>query len=335
MEFENPALPPRIVADAQLVAAIDRLKHITGFVTTLTTLIDPRAQVFNRFDHVIRVLLLSMDLCKDSGANVDEVAERVWLHDINRWVFAHNAEKSFFDQSQNIRRYLAPHSLGRDLILIEDLEAFHNKDFNALTLEGRIALLADMITGIVEDPLLAICGLNVSPSFVPQVLLGELPLPVTTRVQVDILRAAAIALHVDRDIIAFSNLFSDIHRDAVSAYLDRFHGKLDVHGQDAREVYTLARRIKVEFMQPLIFPINNDGVCHGSWLKSQVIGPLIQQMGYGEAEQLLLTLDEPSFVEFILTLDLGSGSALVPQDFIPDLDYVSKVQPAMRFIDIF
>lgn len=147
---------------------IGRLRHITGFVTTYGQEIDPRLSVFARLWHVKRVVATADRLSGlAESLDGDRIERLAWLHDLNRWPFAHNSEKGFFDQAANVREYFLSRSPVIEPQDIDDLVGIHLKDPAVISAEARIVLFADSLTGVIEDPLFAVCGLNVHPRIIP------------------------------------------------------------------------------------------------------------------------------------------------------------------------
>jgi hypothetical protein len=95
----------------KMFRAIRRLRGITGFVTTLHAPVDPRPLAFARYFHVQRVVRVAEWLwsrMESVGAAPDRTAVLwlAWAHDLNRWPFAHNSEKGYFDQARDVARYM-------------------------------------------------------------------------------------------------------------------------------------------------------------------------------------------------------------------------------------
>ena len=159
LDRDNPEALPGFessVFGPAMYAAVERLKAITGFVTTLHKADDPRPLAFARYYHVRRVVWVAewLRLRRVSGTeqlDINTVRWLAWAHDLNRWPFAHNSEKGFFNQADDVSRYVVAAGLqfppahssdrteeeAREARLLSDLEGVISKDFGRLSPEGR------------------------------------------------------------------------------------------------------------------------------------------------------------------------------------------------------
>lgn len=304
--------------------ALNRLKGISGFVTTLTRDGDERASVFNRLAHVERILLVSRMLCRLGGME-SAVSDRVvLLHDLNRWVFAHNAEQGLYSQEDGLGAYLSRVLPGLGAAETEELRCLHRRELAGMRPAARPALAADMFTGIVEDPILLFSGLNVHPEAlsrgISELLFAELP-----ELGVRRLRELCALLHADRRPEAFCAAFSGFFTERAEALLRRYAARAD--GFDAMlELIARDYRQLRKTEAQRIFRINNELICHGSEIRA-LIGRLTERMGYPALCELLLTLDEPGFVARLR----GEGwTERELEPLYPELDYTGRPDSAVR-----
>lgn len=313
---------------ADLQRRIGRLRHITGFVTTYGQAVDPRLSVFARLWHVKRVVSTA-DRLRGLTASLDgaRIERLAWLHDLNRWPFAHNSEKGLFDQAANVREYFLGRSSAVESQDMDDLVGIHLKDPEVISPEARIVLFADSLTGVIEDPLFAVCGLNVHPRIIPQSVSDML----------------GYSLLADPWYASCFQLAEEFHRaehPAVDDFQQQFHALFDalfdeflnVHRIDSLDegqevLFAIARTVKETFMRPVIFPLNNEKVCHSSWLRNEVMPWFLTHVPDGR--QRLLEIDEDGFVELVTQV---GGSPFSAREFLPDLGYVRREAPEMAFI---
>ncbi|WP_369244383.1 hypothetical protein [Streptomyces sp. R41] len=306
---------------------IARLRYITGFATTYGEEVDPRVSVFARIWHVQRVVSVAGRLCDTTrGLDRARIQKLAWWHDLNRWPFAHNAEKENFDQAANVREYFSSFAscTERDLA---DLHGIHTKEAIGLTDEARIVLVADLLTGIIEDPLLAVTGINVNPRLIPaevEEALGFSLREEPWRSQcVDLAREFHGAEHPSpaRFHERFEALFDRLTQRVLA--LHRWTDQNDA----LSAFFGLARTVRETFIRPVIFPLNNEKVCHASWLRQEVIPWYCGHVD--DARRRLLRIDERDFVADLIGIP---GSPYAPHQFHPDVGYVAREEPEMAFI---
>jgi hypothetical protein len=306
---------------------IARLRYITGFVTAYGDECDPRISIFARFWHVKRVADVARRLGRLAGPLDARRVERLaWIHDLNRWPFAHNSERGLFDQAANVNDYFAgvPGVSEQD---IQDLMGIHAKDPTRLSDEARIVLFADSLAGIIEDPLLAIAGLNVHPRFIPEEVEGMLGFSLRDGRRFDSCRELALEFHGRRvtQVGRFETRMHSLFYELVEEFLS-VHKAKDLDG-DYPALFSTARRVKETFMRPIIFPLNNERVCHSTWLRREVFPWYIHRAG-GQVGRLL-EIDER---EFVAEVTEAPDSPFEPGQFLPDLGVVSRELPSMAFI---
>ncbi|MFD9407954.1 hypothetical protein ACFWBN_13200 [Streptomyces sp. NPDC059989] len=306
---------------------VARLRYVTGFATTYGEEADPRVPVFARIWHVQRVASVAKKLCSMmSGLDRARLGKLTWWHDLNRWPFAHNAEKGNFDQAENVREYFSSFvdCTERDLT---DLQGIHTKDSTALTDEARVVLVADLLTGIIEDPLMAVAGLNVNPRFIPS----------------EVEETLGFSLHEDpwrRPCVDLATEFHGADHPSPARFQQRFTALFDglvkevlllhrcADPDDSLSVFAdIAQTVRETFIRPVIFPLNNEKICHASWLRQEVLPWYFEHVA--DARQRLLQIDERGFVAEVVGIP---GSPYASHQFHPDVGYVSREEPEMAFI---
>ncbi|MFE4969522.1 hypothetical protein [Streptomyces sp. NPDC056660] len=310
-----------------LMLPVSRLRHITGFITTYGEEADPRVSVFARIWHVQRVAFVARRL-HDRLESLDRsrIERLVWWHDLNRWPFAHNSERGNFDQAENVREYFSslPGCTERDML---DLYGIHKKDPTTLTQEAQIVLVADLLAGIVEDPVMAVAGLNVHPRFIPREVEGLLGFSLCKdpwRVKcADLAAELHGGPHPSPEgfQVRLRTLFAELVEEILNT-----HWRKDPAATMATFI-DIAGAVRNSFISPVIFPLNNEKVCHASWLRHEVIPWYLENIY--DARRRLLVIDERTFVADVIGIP---GSPYASDHFRPDLGYVSREEPAMAFI---
>ncbi|WP_460846469.1 hypothetical protein [Phytohabitans suffuscus] len=256
---------------------------------------------------------------RQPGVDVERVARLCRHHDLNRWPFAHNSELGRFDQAGNTRVFTK--SLLDARLSDEDfadLEGVHHKRIDELSPEGRIVLGADAITGVVEDPLLLVTGLNVRPDFIPDPVSRALGFTLRAEPWRGRARRLAKEFHGSGtpDPLAFRAEFARLFRDLMGQVLER----------EARpeRLLDLASSVKTRFIRPHVFPINNDLVCRSSWIRGEVMPRYLAR--FGDVD--LVLVDEDDFVRRAVRI----GAAASPADFRPRIDAIREQQPDLCFV---
>lgn len=323
------AMSPKVSLRSGLgLQMAERLQHITGFVTTVTGGSDLRPLFFARYYHVQRVVWVAKRLARLIDAPTDAVVRLGWLHDLNRWAFAHNSESGQYRQADEmpelVRRLRAD---GEEIPEsdIDDLVRLHHKELAGMTAAGRCTLLADMLCGVAEDTLMATVGLNLHPEFIPA----------------DIKRRMGwTQAFIERDMATTgSQLRSAIRADPeLRATIDEFNqlfaygavsllrGAVDSAETIETDIYGLAAAVKKGFLIPEVFPVNNEKVCHASWLRKNVIEPFLENTQ--SARDDLAQYDEPELIERL------RHNPFIDVDFshvVPELDYVSQHESGRAF----
>lgn len=316
------------LSSGDLRRRIQRLHHITGFITTYGHTSDPRLSVFARFWHVKRVVATA-DRLSGLTASLDRarVERLAWLHDLNRWPFAHNSEKGLFDQASNVKDYFRGWQAEFAAQDLDDLVGIHLKDPSSISPEARIVLFADSLTGVIEDPLFAVCGLNVHPRIIPDSVSDMIGFSLLEGPWISGCREMTREFHsVERPSVeSFQKQFHEIFGALITRFLDVHRIKKLDEGQYA--LFAIAKTVKETFMRPVIFPLNNEKVCHSSWLRQEVMPWYLAHVEGGR--QRLLEIDEDGFVRLVTQ---AGGSPFMDHQFVPDLGYVQREMPVMAFI---
>jgi hypothetical protein len=316
---------------SELRTAVQRLRKITGFLTTLHSPNDRRPLFFSRYYHVRRVSWTAHWLMKQR-INARHIVDKqranwlVWAHDLNRWPFAHNSEKNEkrpFNQAADIPRYFSKHGITASPDLLAELSGILDEQAQRLSVEGRIVLLADMVSGFLEDPLMAIIGLDLRPEIVPQDIAEVLLLPIENPAFQDRLLRLNKRLHIERDggaaVAQFDALFQECVTRFLIAYQLRENDDLGTNWFEE-----LHKLVKDRFLRPQLFPYNNEKVGHGSLINEKLIIPLEDQF-----IEMLTEWDEPEFIEFAVEKGMITTEDL--PCFLPDLDYISREEPEKSF----
>lgn len=303
---------------------------LTGFVTNLCPPDDCRSQVFNRYYHVRRVAWtasLLLQSTQEPTLNAEQLSWFAWAHDLNRWPFAHNSEKDIFDQADDLPRYFSDAGITVSQELILELKGIVNKDYTFLKREAKLVLLADMLSGFVEDPLWLITALNVTPNIIPQDVVKYLSLPLNDPDFIHQLAKLAEAFHPRLMVEEFMQLFD--------AQFQRIMTKL-VEKQQLADPMVLGSvdfehkryLIKETFMRGVVFPYNNERISHGASIRREVMLPLLDQLGNTASGLLTQLTDSSCITEAIERSIIGEQDV---ERFYPDLDFVALHEPENSF----
>ncbi len=326
----NPPSYPAI--PEPLRAGVDRLRHITGFVTTLHRPEDPRPRFFSRYYHVRRVALL----CQEVGRQHEAAGRRVdreyvdflaWSHDLYRWPFAHNIEpRGFPFSSETAARQITELALSRSgrPEAGTDICGIITRRRDSLSPEAEICLLSDMMAGFFEDCLMVVAGLNLHPSQLPADDLRLLGITVDDRFldrAIRIFGLLAGAKAVDGAVVEFDAWFLELATAFIRGNRLGRPGALQ-----SQEFERTRARIKEHLLCLYIYPLNNEHVSKGSRIR-QLLQPILPQFVNSQA---LLDHDECSLVDFLVREGLLPLDAM--QELMPDLDYVREQRPEHRLV---
>lgn len=328
-------------APSEMDGSVERLRSITGFVTTLHDRRDPRALVFGRYFHVRRVVWLahwlsSRDSSKGNNPNVQRVCWLAWAHDLNRWPFAHNSEKGYFDQAGDLERFLGAHNLTPcwerlgyedDRSLVADLYGIVSKKATGVSAEAKTVLLADIVAGFVEDPLLAITGLDIRLDMIPDVVSEQFAFQVDDADFLNTLYSLNLGLYERHDVSGFVQEFDRLFRTCAQSFVLK-HSLTRPGVLESKSFNSLRSLIKEQFLRGILFPYNNEKVAHGAFLKSELIEPLLRILG-SDAVRVFTTITEDELLKLAVENGIISGDD--DGRYFPDLDYIGAHEPENSF----
>lgn len=323
----------------------DRLRSITGFVTTLHEMSDARPEVFGRYYHVRRVTWLASWLAsraenRDVQPNGARVMWLAWAHDLNRWPFAHNSEKGNFDQAADVGRYVRSTSLTAarerlgyhdDLEMLADLEGIIAKRVPGLSPEAEIVLLADIVAGLIEDPLLAVTGIDIRPAIIPADMCRELTFPMDQPEFRERLYRLNLLLYESRDTSSYVREFDALFRRCAISFV-LAHSLTGQRALDRTSFGALRARVKEGLLRSILFPYNNEKISHGSKIRNELIDPLRRILG-NDAIRAFTTITEDELVRMATENGLIGPEGY--RDYIPDLDYLMNHEPENSFRNSF
>lgn len=316
----------------ELERASGRMFDITGFVSILPTPTDQRSVVFARYFHVRRVAWTAQLICNLASDRASICTESVdwlaWSHDLNRWPFAHNSEKGDFDQGRDIARFMRSEGLNASDDSLVQLECIIDKRYKDLGTEGRIVLLADIVTGFLEDPLWLLTALNVSPKVIPPSVANHLGLPLGDkgflRKTFDLLQSFKPGLEPSEFLAGFDEAFASL----MEPYLVRNQWASPSIFEDHSFSETRTM-IKEDFMRSVVFPYNNLKISHGQEIKDNLAKPLIAILRKENAIDELTRITDAQCLE--LAVDKGVISKTSRESFRPSLDYMMEMEQESTF----
>lgn len=323
-----------LIPPVELKEHIERLYKITGFVTILHEPEDSRSLVFSRFYHVRRVVWLAQFIAQnklDIGENPDigKVIFLAWAHDLNRWPFAHNSEKGLFIQEDDIYRYMVDNGLDNYLEFEPDLNRIIAKEYRGLSFEGRITLLADMLTGFIEDPLWITTALNIKWDIIPFEVAEYLGIPVHNKTFLEELYQLNLLFYKSNTHIPVISAFDTLFQKLAAAFvLKEDYIRKNPLGEPYFEEKRLL--VKEQFMRKVIFSYNNEKISMGTTLKNKLIKPFISNLDKKEINKILTTIDEEQFVDMAIDKYKIISRNDIP-DILPRLNYIEEFEPHMSF----
>lgn len=328
-------LPACLVGNAPAVDALERLERITGFVTTVSIPDDRRPVVFNRLDHLRRVEITSRAVMGAFRVDpeVKAVREIVWLHDLNRWPFAHNLERGRYDQPADLPRFLGDLDVDCSATALEGMRVVHAWDWETTDDTALVGLAADKIAGLLEDALFAVCGLNVSPEYLTSELWDLLGLAVEGGVPGGRWAELCIVLNRDGDVETFRSGFLDTFEASVAAMVDGATSSFGRSRSGLAELIGEVRRLRDDIIAPRLFPLNNDGVCRRPQLEETVFAPIFADDQPPPSDELL-RLDESSVVQAWAARPEFAHLDLSPSLLMPDIDFISRLRPDIAFLEL-
>ncbi len=319
--------------NAILLSLIKRIKGITGMLSPIGPPGDDRPSLFNRFHHVRRVATVALCAAVESqneGSIIDlaRVRRLAWLHDVNRWPFAHNGERGLYDQVADLPVFFQSNSIELSRLDTEDLKNINLKDSEKLTTEGMVVLAADRAMGIIEDLLFTITALGVDPSVVPDSVVEYTALPLKDyqfRVRLWEMRRLFYELHATGQYL---DVFDRIAIAFASSIIKRYcqlRGTFEIGSGFSNG----ADDVRTNFQNPILFPIVNDEVSHSSFIRDKVIKPLIVHFEPNTL-RMMTTIDDQQAVD--LAIACGSLRREEVVKVYPDLEFIESKRPDLRFI---
>jgi len=297
-----------------LTKQLERLKGITGFISILG--IDNRVIIFNRYDHVKRVVRLLEWYIKDlEDLDVKKCAFLGLYHDINRLPFSHNLEKAIgFSQADTMRNYMSIFNTIIDDTYYKDFEAFYKKDILG-SKESRIVLLIDSVAGFIEDSLFALTFLNIEITENILLILGFNNEELLSR---NITKMREL---FNKDINSFINEFNNISFEYSMTFINKYKkDKYKIFND--QEFINIRNILKNDLLIKKIFPINNEIISKGSKLYSEIGKPyinLLKQNNQDVYETLFKQTDED-----LLKDAISKGIIKNENEYFPCLDVLVK-----------
>ncbi|MEV4787698.1 HD domain-containing protein [Streptomyces tuirus] len=308
-----------------LTCAAKRLQAITGFVTVHPNGGDPRTLAFSRYEHVARVASLALLVGEERRLPRAEVLLFSWLHDINRWPFAHNAEKGHFDGADDMERFIEGRLPESTVSQAADIA---RKRVSDLSQAARAVLLADIVTGFFEDTLFTITGLNLSPSELPDGAFDVLRLPVGDYAFLEELQHLYLLLNREADVARYNRDFNSLVFRSARKFLAE-HDFLNMDPLESERFWRIRSALRYDYLEQYIFPLNNEKVCHGEMIRRILVDPVVSRLG-GNAEACLTRWTEVDMVAYVLREGLVAEETVSALE--PRLDYISDVDPGRCFI---
>jgi len=213
------------------------------------------------------------------------------------------------------------------LIDITDLQSIASHSIDGLSLEGEIVLIADKLTGLLEDPLIAITGLRITPAFVPDDIANRLVLPFDDLNYRRCLFEVSDCFYRSHDVDRFMSDFDTLFHDAVRRF-DKVYGLGNIELTTNSWFGKLVYHIKSNFLKLKLFAYNNEKVSRGSKLRGELIKPLLEVLG-DNAPYVLTTINEEELLD--LAIQKGVIQAGSISQYLPNIDYISNSEPELYF----
>jgi HD domain-containing protein len=309
-----------------LTYATKRLRSITGFVTVYPNGGDSRTIAFSRYDHVVRVASLALSLGEERRLPQSEVLLFAWLHDINRWPFAHNAERDRFDHARDLERFVAGRMSPTTVRQASDIARKYIPDLNHA---ARAVLLADIVTGFFEDTIFTITGLNLSPSRLPDEALDLLRLPVGDLAFLEELQYLYLLLNQETDVEGYTRNFNSLVFRSTRRFLSDHHF-LNTDPLENERFASIRSALRSDYLERQVFPLNNEKVSHGELIRQVFVDPVIGRLGREEAAANFTRWTEIDVVAFVLRERLATTETV--RALIPALDYIRDFEPTHCFM---
>ncbi len=326
--------PDRLQPPSDFERQANRMKGVTGFVTILYAESDPRPLVYSRYYHVRRVVWLSLFIARKEGVisseSLSKIGRLAWGHDLNRWPFAHNSELGLFDQAGDIPSYFCREKIDTSSAEVGNLVGIVNKDHTSLDSEGRIVLLADIITGFLEDPIWLMCTLDVSPEIIPSQIAEFLGFHYKKQEFFTKLYSLFRVFNTAFELNAFLASFDCLFTEVADSFLKN-HPEITSEAIGGESFQKIRAEVKEGFMRELIFPINNLGVSRGKFIQTELMVPLHLRLLESSTVDCLTSITDRECLDLALNFDLFPVSWR--KRFYPDISYFSREGGGRRFVD--
>lgn len=317
-------LPPGAVRDP-LYPLIERHRRITGLLTPIGPPEDHRGPVFSRYFHIRRVTTIAVGLALqvarygDDFIDINRVRYLAWLHDLNRWPFAHNSEKGLYNQIEDLPCYFKRHDINIDERDQRDLIYIHRKVFDELSIEGKIVCAADRGAGITEDIIFSLTALNIPLTLIPADILKNLGLLLERN---DLKHRLSEIKTMFDDPTLIENYRLSVDR-IVTGYTHDLIARF-CKNWPSFEIETdfldLISDAATRFLHPVLFPIVNDRIGKGQLLREHIIVPLIRELRENYLETLT-SIDDRQALDLALHFGVICESDLT--EIYPDFNYLA------------
>jgi 5'-deoxynucleotidase YfbR-like HD superfamily hydrolase len=270
MQIIENYISPVLKNNQSLIKGLNRLKGITGFISIIGD--DPRINIFNRYNHVLRVIDITHHLASfQNQIDIKRCILLVLLHDINRLPFAHLLEKRIdYHQGDYFKPYFDLMSLKFDSEIIVDLQDIVQKKTNG-SKEATLVFLADSIDGFIEDSLFAFSLLKINPDNIDNELISQLGYKNLLRFNEN--------LTTLKEKYTNNNNFTRYFNKLVFEFANNFiiqHNLSDINTIDFDKFHVLRQEIKSDLLISKIFPINNEIVSKGNYLYTNFMLPYLE-----------------------------------------------------------
>jgi hypothetical protein len=261
---------PVLKNNQSFIKGLNRLKGITGFVSIIGD--DPRINIFNRYNHVIRVINLTHYLSSlQNQIDTDRCILLALLHDINRLPFAHLLEKRIdYHQVDYFKPFFDLINLNLDSEIILDLQDIMLKNTSG-SKEATLVFLADSIDGFIEDSLFAFSIFDLNPDNISSTLINQLGYNNLSNFNECLATLKEKFIH-NNDVTSYFN-------ERVFEYSNNFiaqHHFSDLSSIDFNKFHKIRQDLKSNLLISEIFPINNEKVSKGNYLYNNFMLPYLE-----------------------------------------------------------
>jgi hypothetical protein len=308
--------------DEKIATAVDRLHRITGMISPIGPEGDLRPSAFSRYLHVRRVASVALSVAGAAAGNQDSlnlvrVRRLAWLHDLNRWPFAHNSERGRFDQAEDIDGFLQAKEIAVSADDLRDLIGVHGRASTGLSPEGELLLAADYATGMIEDVFFGLTAFGMDQAEFPQAQWLAMGLPLRSSAFEGSVSMLAGLFASRRDIGQYVELFDQTVSGYAVAFI-RGHLRHPSAFELSPDFRDIVLDVKRNVLVPLLYPIGNESVGHGATIRTRIVEPLIRDFGEGYCRRFQ-ELDDRSAIELACAKGYVDPTELV--DILPNLDW--------------